>query len=256
MNGWFAQLDRILRGEETAPERLTSGQMETPLAGLLVAMLMLAIVSGATLGAFGVIRGAEQGALQVFASAIKFPLLFVLTLVVTLPSLYVFNALIGSSLNWMSVLRLAVASAAVMLAVSASFAPIVVFFAVSSSSYPFMKLLVVVFSGISGALGLAFLLRTLQRLVFPERVAPVRTSEIAEADEPAAPIESIPGADDVRAVRVFRVWVAVFGLVGAQMAWVLRPFIGSPALPFAWFRPRESNFFVDVLRSITELLGG
>jgi hypothetical protein len=50
--------------------------------------------------------------------------------------------------------------------------------------------------------------------------------------------------------------VILFALVGAQMGWVLRPFIGRPELPFAWFRERESNFFAAVLRALGELLFG
>ena len=45
----------------------------------------------------------------------------------------------------------------------------------------------------------------------------------------------------------------VFGLVGAQMGWVLRPFVGNPNLPFTWFRGRESNFFQAVLQTFLNL---
>jgi hypothetical protein len=55
---------------------------------------------------------------------------------------------------------------------------------------------------------------------------------------------------------VFRIWVIVFALVGAQMGWVLRPFIGSPHMAFAWFRPRESNFFEGVFNALRHLIGG
>jgi hypothetical protein len=55
---------------------------------------------------------------------------------------------------------------------------------------------------------------------------------------------------------VFRVWLVAFALVGAQMSWVLRPFIGSPTQEFAWFRPRESSFFEAVIRSLRSLFGG
>ncbi len=55
---------------------------------------------------------------------------------------------------------------------------------------------------------------------------------------------------------IFRVWVCIFGLVGAQMGWVLRPFVGDPSLPFSWFRERESNFFLAVGESIRQLFGG
>ena len=54
-------------------------------------------------------------------------------------------------------------------------------------------------------------------------------------------------------VTVFRIWILVFGLVGAQMAWVLRPFLGSPHNVFTWFRPRTSNFFEAVVHAIQHL---
>ena len=94
---------------------------------------------------------------------VKVPALFFLTLVVTFPSLYVFNALVGSRLALGSVLRLLVAALAVMVAVLSSLGPIVAFFSVSTTSYPFMVLLNVVVFGVSGVLGLIFLLQTLQR---------------------------------------------------------------------------------------------
>ena len=52
---------------------------------------------------------------------------------------------------------------------------------------------------------------------------------------------------------VFRCWVVVFALVGSQMAWVLRPFLGDPAQEFAWFRPRGSRFFEGVWYHIAHL---
>ena len=75
---------------------------------------------------------------QLVASMAKVPLLFYLTLLVTLPSLYVFNALVGSRLSLGTVIRLLVASLGVMVTVLASLGPIVAFFSVSTTSYPFM----------------------------------------------------------------------------------------------------------------------
>jgi len=47
--------------------------------------------------------------------------------------------------------------------------------------------------------------------------------------------------------------MVVFGLVGAQLGWVLRPFIGAPGSDFEWFRDRQSNFFEAFLRSLGSL---
>ena len=108
--------------------------------------------------------------MQFIAGSIKIPALFFLTLLVTMPSLYVFNVLVRSRLTVVSVLRLLIVCLGVMLAVLASLGPIVAFFAVSTASYPFMILLNVVTGTVSGMLGLAFLLRTLQRLVWVQEM--------------------------------------------------------------------------------------
>ena len=61
---------------------------------------------------------------------------------------------------------------------------------------------------------------------------------------------------DDRAKAVFAVWVVLFGLVGAQMSWVLRPFVGSPDRPFSLLREREGSFFTAVFNALFSLLGG
>jgi hypothetical protein len=66
-------------------------------------------------------------------------------------------------------------------------------------------------------------------------------------------IEGRPFGANVTAI--FRVWVVVFALVGAQMSWVLRPFIGAPDVAFTWLRARDSNFFEAVLRAVGHLIG-
>ena len=55
---------------------------------------------------------------------------------------------------------------------------------------------------------------------------------------------------------VFRIWLGVFGLVGAQMGWVLRPFLGSPDQAFTWFRARESNIFLAIGEALLGFFSG
>ena len=72
--------------------------------------------------------------------------------------------------------------------------------------------------------------------------------------EPAGALEPLENRVLSKHVKtVFRLWVVVFALVGAQMGWVLRPFVGNPAIKFQWLRPRESNFFEAVLRTFQSL---
>ena len=208
--------------------------------------------------------------MQTFASMSKVPLLFFLTLIVTFPSLYVFNALVGSQLRIGSVLKLLIASLAVNLSVLASMGPILAFFSLSTPNYSFIVLLNVVVFGVAGVLGLTFLIQTLNRLTVSRRVQPETVSPISEQPIETAgqkpklatvvpvspdrqptsqpgPLDRLQGiAMGKHVKKVFACWIIVFSLVGAQMGWVLRPFIGSPDLPFQWFRPRGSNFFEAV----------
>ena len=88
-------------------------------------------------------------------------LLFLLTLCVTFPSLYVFSALFGSRLRADVSLRLLLLAVAVNLAVLASFGPVTAFFTLSTESYPFIVLLNVVLFAIAGFIALGFLRRAI-----------------------------------------------------------------------------------------------
>ncbi|MEN6309894.1 MAG: hypothetical protein ABFD91_19270 [Anaerohalosphaeraceae bacterium] len=272
---WLKQLDQILRGEATKPALLKDSQFDIPIAGLCVCLIILSAFFGACIGSFNLLHPLDKDAvltfkdvwMQTVASAIKMPLLFTLTLLITLPSLYVFNAINGSRLSLMSVLRLLIASLGVLIAVLASLGPIIIFFSLCTTSYSFMQLLNVAVCTVSGSLGLAFLLRTLNRLILPQpQESPAMSApKVPEITIPATlpdgtiPLRSLTGPlertapTDRKAKSIFRVWTIVFALVGAQMSWVLRPFIGSPHLPFEWLRHREGNFFMAVIQAIQNM---
>ncbi len=215
-------------------------------------------------------RPPADGYKQLLASAVKIPMLFALTLLVTFPSLYVFNALIGSRLTFVAAFKLLMVAMAVMITVLTSVGPIVVFFGVSTTSYPFMVLLNVICGAVAGFLGVAFLLRTLHRLVLVQdpnalvlgqsaKATPPIGTRVDSDDKtvpppPPAALDQIGDETTRRAKLVFQVWMVVFALVGTQMSWVLRPFIGDPGAPFEWFRERQSNFFMAVAKVLGNLL--
>lgn len=278
---WIRQLDGILRGQVTRPELLKDGTVQVRVGGLVVILILLAMISGLCTAGYAVFGRPEPMYMQLLADVVKVPMLFFLTLLVTFPSLYVFNALVGSRLRIDSLSRLLLASMAATLALLASFGPIVVFFSVCTTSYPFMVLLNVLVYGVAGLMGLKFLLQALRRISPPEdQVAacgepsrtgapacgePSRTADGPVAGEGSAAVPPAPPGDwpalpparkpTSRITVVTRIWVILFALVGAQMSWVLRPFIGSATAPFEWFRKRESNFFIAVWNALTNLFG-
>lgn len=270
---WLHDLDRILRGDATRLTALREGRIDIPIGGLTAVIVLLGLITGMCVGSYSVFRTGGPFFMQLVASTVKVPMLFLLTLVVTFPSLYVFNALVGSRLKILSVLRLLVATLGVTLAVIAAFGPIIAFFSVSTTSYHFMSLLNVLVFAIGGMLGLKFLLQTLHRLtVVSQEPLVIPASEPADTQTAAAETppgnlpQALPPSPDTGALdrlegqtlghhvkTVFRCWVILFGLVGAQMSWVLRPLIGDPTVPFEWFRTRESNFFDAVWHTFLSL---
>ena len=266
------RLDDLLKGRITSPEGLADGRLKLSLRVFVPMAAVLGVSYGFFMSwyAIGLYWGGSlpepHRLWQVASSSLKLPMLFLLTLVVTFPSLYVFNALFGGRASFVDTLRLLVGGVTINLAVAASFGPILGFFTLSTTSYSFMVLLNVVLLAVAGAVALTFLLQTLRRMVYPvvevqpppvpmhdsqpvgpHGVPPALATSFGPLDRPAS-LESPP------ARRVFQVWVLIYALVGAQMGWILRPFIGSPHLPFEWFRPRSGNFFQAVVVSIQKML--
>jgi hypothetical protein len=268
MKRWLSDLDRILRGEATRLGSMRGDSFDIPLGGTLLVILLLAMVYGVCMGFFAGVGEGGPFFMQWFASIAKVPSLFFLTVAVTFPSLYVFNALVGSRLTFVAIFQLLVASLAVTVAVLASLGPIVAFFSVSTTSYPFIVLLNVLAFVVSGVLGSAFMLQTLYRLEVARRRQVPSVSEtmesrpegessspiVAQAVEETGALWGVRGyALDRNVKRVFVSWMIVFGLVCAQMAWVLKPFLGKPGEAFQWFGPRESSFiqaFWEAMRTL------
>ena len=244
---YAGEIDGALRGEYTSRRVLRTGVISYSARRLALASLGLGMLYGLCMGSYAVFRGAEAPGLQVLASTLKVPMLFLLTLGVTFPSLYVFSALAGSRLTARGTLRLLVIAITVNLAVLAGFGPVVAFFTSCTESYPFIKLLNVAMFGVAGVISLVFLRRSLTPVF--EAEGSVREPEGEEEEGPIGSVRS-----DRRAKRIFLVWLFVYGVVGAQMGWVLRPFIGTPSRPFEWFRDRESNFFENVIETFRALL--
>lgn len=286
---WLFAVDRILRGESIPLDTDENRDFQFPVVGVSVVVVSMAVIYGFCMGVFSLIHGAEtseysRALMQTFASMTKVPLLYSLTLLVTFPSLYVFNALIGSRLKVVPVFKLLLASLAVNLAVLVSLGPILAFFSASTPNYSFIVLLNVLIFTIAGVLGLMFLVQALNRLANATaqpvdeneqtRLPLSSRMEMKKANQTSTetpytisgepdPIEAtlIPSAIQSsprqplnrHVKKVFACWVLVFGLVGAQMGWVLRPFIGSPNQPFQFFRPRESNFFEAVVNAFWQM---
>jgi hypothetical protein len=49
------------------------------------------------------------------------------------------------------------------------------------------------------------------------------------------------------------IWILLFGFVGTQLGWTLRPFFGSPGEDFELFRNIDGTFYGDIFATIGHL---
>lgn len=258
MKNPLAELDAILRAQRVSIMAPGTGSATITNKRLLLHCVALGAIYGLFMGFYSLSMRGTDGMLQLVASTAKLPLLFMLTLCVTFPSMYVFSALAWSRLDPRRTLFL-LHSLSITLALAASFAPILGFFTLSTRSYHFMGLLNVGFLACAGIVGCVCLSRSLTRLLTrPVWVDSAPVPPVAEPS-PENPFTSSPvfprSAPVDPATFVLQIWIVLCGLVGAQMGWVLRPFIGSPDQPFSLFRERSGNVLRAVGGVLLRLIG-
>ncbi len=174
---------------------------------------------------YGVIMGSYGSFLQGMVTGIKVPCLIFLSLVICFPAFYVIQYMIGSTMTLLQMMNIIFSGFLVFTTIALSFAPIVVFFMITSNNYSFIKLLhvaIFVFSGIFAVKTIinGLLFSCEKRKIYPKL-----------------------------GMKIFKIWVVILAFVSSQLAWNLRPFIGDKTLAFELFRKRESNFYVAVIRS-------
>ncbi|MEU8190127.1 hypothetical protein [Micromonospora carbonacea] len=398
-------IERILRDRQGVWQQIVA---DRELNGLTLRMLAS---SGVALACYGAVLGAFHSVLMALTSAVKLPLLFLVTLAICLPTLYLFNLVFGARLSVRQSLALVMVAITVTSMLAVAFAPISLFFLITAPDYGFFKLLNVAILTLSAVVGLRFLTGGMQvlnahGLLTPAAAPPVAAPAVAPAapalaalvpaapapaapaapapaasapaapgapalavpaaqvtpqavDQPAEPVavgangagaatpavpaapavptapvapavtaapatpaapvtpvtpaapaapataageptaapvpvvvgvppqqvvagqhlvpagpgllppgypapqyrqwpdpaarRPVPDAQRPASMTLLYVWILLFGFVGTQLAWTLRPFFGSPGEGFALFRSIEGNFYAEIIRTIGNL---
>ncbi|QIZ73095.1 actin-binding WH2 domain-containing protein [Oxynema aestuarii] len=194
-------------------------------------IIALLFASAIFFGIYGLILGASHSILQSISSFIKLPALYLLTLIICFPTLYIFSVIFGSKRSFKQYLALLMTAMSIMSAILFGFAPVSLFFLLSTQSYEFFLLLNVVIMGLSGLLGIKFFYEGMQLMAEPE----------------------IPGQET--RTKLLQFWLFLYAFVGTQMAWTLRPFFGSPGGEFQIFRQIEGNFYLNLIYLISRIFG-
>ncbi|MDJ0555161.1 MAG: actin-binding WH2 domain-containing protein [Microcoleaceae cyanobacterium MO_207.B10] len=222
---YFSVVMELLRERQQFLEDIRQGsQLKYKILGLLIS-------SAIFLAIYGAIIGASSSWLQSIFSAVKLPALYLLTLIICFPTLYFFNVMFGSKRTFEQFLALLMTTMALIAVLLFGFAPVSLFFLLTTSDYQFYKILNVVIFAITGFLGIKFFYEGMKFL--------------SEDDREGKEIR----------LNILRFWLGLYAFVGSQLGWTLRPFFGSPGAPFELFRNRDGNFYLDIIQAVSNLLG-
>lgn len=175
---------------------------------------------------YGIVMGSYNSFLQSLVSGLKIPSLIFLSILICFPALFVIQYMIGSTMTLYQMANTILSGFIVFSTIAVSFAPIVLFFMITSNNYAFLKLLHVAIFSFSAIFAVKTIINGLTYSCEKKNVYPKL------------------------GLTIFKIWIIIFAFVSSQLAWNLRPFVGSREMPFELFRERESNFYVAVIQSI------
>lgn len=206
----------------TAAARLDLPALLRGRAGTLSAPAML-VLGAAGASAFGAAVGTYTGGMQIVYAAVKMPVFFLATLGLSFAALYV---LASSRRAAREILRAACEAVSLTAAALGGLAPVVAFVSLSCTrpSQPAYVFLVLVLTLSVAAGGIAGVLRLHARLASPGLTA---------------------------------AWVLIYQFTGAQMAWLLKPWVGYTFTADRFLPLRENlhgNFYEAVFGVVRSLL--
>ena len=199
--GPFSILEALLREPNRVWHSLRGDD-----AGRVIAVLIFATAVCAAL--YGVVIGSFSKGTQLWAAPVKVTLGLFFSVIICLPSLYIFSCLSGSQARLAEVCGMIAGLLALMTVLLIGFAPVAWVFSQSTESLAAMGALHLVFWFIATYFGVRFL------------------------STGFAHLSGKPGG--------LRVWVIIFLLVMAQMTTTLRPLVGTSDA----FLQKEKKFFV------------
>ena len=222
----------LLRGEAESIAKWTE-RWEAPRLALHVGVILL----GA--GLYGAAMGWWRDPQQALYTAIKFPLIILLTAIGNALLNGMLAPLLGLNIPFRQSFLAIVMSFTIASAILGSFSPIAAYMVwnappmspetASGPTYSFIKLMHVAVIAFAGVAGNVRLLQLLRRL----------------------------GGGRAVARRVLFAWLAGNLFLGSQLSWILRPFIGSPGLPVEFLRhgiALQGNFYENVFRALLQIL--
>lgn len=187
---------------------------------------------------FGVLYGAIMGSyagvspdrwLHLAYTALKVPILLGTTFLLSWPSFAVANYLIGLGSDVKQALQITLSCQSIVALVLASLSPLTALWYFSVRDYKMALLCNAIIFCISSLAGQYAIRRAYQPLISRNRKHRV----------------------------MLWIWSGVYSFVGIQLAWVLRPFVGSPTEPVQFIRTEAlSNAYIRIAQLLWAALTG
>jgi hypothetical protein len=234
----FETVDQILRRHNGA--EVKQGYQEAtgglPLRKVVAVVLIGSPLYGAAMGSFAFVtgqRGLGEQLPQLIYSGVKVPLLLAITVIISLPSFFIINTLLGLRDDFRDALRAIVSAQAGLAIILVALFPITLFAYASLSQTAICYSFAILFN--AAMFGLAS--------VSAQVLLTSHYKELIKRNS--------------RHRWMVRMWIFVYAFVGIQAGYVLRPFIGSPEIAPSLLR-RESfqNAYVKVFSLICDIVEG
>lgn len=213
-------IDLLLRDRPAMLARIRSGADPKP---ILVAMIGTIAVAMAVVGAA---IGSYRGGAQIAYAAVKLPLVLLGTAVLSAPTLTAIGAALGRRARFATDFALVMSALAFGALMLAACTPLILLGQAMGLDYHDMTLLMVVLFGIAGVGALSMVIR-------------------------GVAAEQAPGG-----AAAIAALCCVFMLVGAQLAWALRPYLVRPRteeVPFV--RELEDSLFDSIVTTFDSARG-
>jgi hypothetical protein len=222
---FLERTDGLLRGQPPEAVAASEASFRT-LLNLLLTILIFGTLYGATMGTFGGIHGDRW--LQILYSALKVPMLLLVSFCLSLPSFFILNTILGVRADFTVVLEALLATQAGLTVVLASLAPITAFWYLSVGDYDEALMFNAAMFGVATLAGQWMLRRAYRPLVLR----------------------------NPRHRALLRTWLVVYAFIAIQMAWVLRPFVGSPGASVTFFRHEAwGNAYIEIMHIAMHAVG-
>jgi hypothetical protein len=207
----------LLRAPREVAAKIGEGQALRAFARLSIASIVLGMA------AYGGTAGSARGGAQIAYAAAKMPLVALLVLSLVAPVLFGAARALGRPMALAQAAALVLAATARMSLVLLALAPILALLLTLTGDYHHVVMLSTLGFALAGLSGLSLFWHGVDR-------------------------------GDGRLLLATLV-VGVFTVVGAQSAWVLRPWIARPSAPIVFVRPPESSVVEELLRSTRSAAG-